>query len=172
MAGDTTITHEQAQLAVRVTAFWANVDRGEPDNCWPWTGYAEDGYGRFCIDGRMVGAHELALTFTTGERRLPRLDTCHRCGNPICCNPGHLRFDTRKSNVDDTIRMGRARRFRRLNDDAIRTIRERRHAGAAQEDLAAQFGVSASYVSTIVNGLARIEAGGPIGTKRQYARRS
>lgn len=179
MAGDTVITivgnltDDPTDLARRVTAFWMNVDRsGGPEGCWPWTGYLEDGYGRFFFEERMVGAHELAVTFTTGERRLPQLDTCHSCGNPPCCNPRHLRFDTRKSNVEDTYRMGRDNHARRLDDDTVRLIRLRREAGASQDDLAEQYGVSASWISQIVNGIARRSAGGPIATQRQYSRRA
>lgn len=160
-------------LAVRVTAFWQNVEQRGPGECWPWTGYQEDGYGMFFFDDRMIGAHELALTFTTGERRIAQLDTCHSCGNPACCNPRHLRFDTRKSNADDAVRMGRNNAFpRRLDDDTVRLIRERRQAGASQEDLSTQYGVSPSYISQIVNGLARTDAGGPIAKQRKYNRRA
>jgi DNA-binding XRE family transcriptional regulator len=158
---------------IRVTEFWMSVDRGAPDECWPWTGYTEDGYGRFLIDDRMIGAHELALSFSTGERRLPELDTCHSCNNPPCCNPAHLRFDTRQSNVDDMVRAGRQRTSARLSDDDVRMIRRRREAGANQDDLAEQFGVAASYISMIVNGKARAAAGGPIATDvaRRYFRK-
>jgi Helix-turn-helix len=160
-------------IAVKVTDFWMKVDRRGDDECWSWTGYREDGYGQYFFGGRMVGAHELALTFKTGERRLPRLDTCHSCGNPPCCNPRHLRFDTRKSNSEDTVRMGRNNPFpRRLDDATVRLIRERRQAGAAQDDLAAQYGVSASYVSQIVNGISRVDAGGPIARNRHYFRKA
>jgi DNA-binding XRE family transcriptional regulator len=158
---------------VRVTEFWMNVDRRGDDECWPWTGYInEHGYGEYYFLGRMVGAHELAVTLTTGERRLPGLDTCHSCGNPICCHPAHLRFDTRLSNVADTIAMGRNYTFpRQVDDDTVRLIRLRRQAGASQDDLARQYGISAAYVSQIVNGLARLDAGGPIATERKYFRR-
>ncbi|MDN5931328.1 MAG: hypothetical protein L0I24_09745 [Pseudonocardia sp.] len=150
-----------------------SVDRRAPDECWPWTGYSEDGYGRFLLDGRMIGAHELAVSFTTGERRLPELETCHSCNNPPCCNPAHLRFDTRQGNVDDMVRSGRNHKFpRRLDDATVRLIRERRAAGACQDDLAARYGVSASYISYLVTGLKRLDAGGPIDTTRQYRRKS
>ena len=150
-----------------VTRFWSNVERGSEEQCWPWTGYSEDGYGRFYIDGRMIGAHELAVTFTTGEERLPGLDTCHTCDNPPCCNPKHLRFDTRQSNVDDMFdreraRVGEAHHAARLSPELVRMIRERRSAGALQRDLAKQYGISAAYVSDIVNGLAWQTAGGPV----------
>lgn len=161
----------QPTTEMRVTEFWMSVTRGEPDECWPWTGYAEDGYGRFFWDGRMVGAHELALTFTTGERRLPELDTCHSCNNPPCCNPRHLRFDTRQGNVDDMVLAGRAAKPNlRISDETVRLIRKRRAAGANQEDLAAQYGCSASWISMIVNGRKRAAAGGPI-IPRQYNRK-
>ena len=157
----------------RVTEFWMTVDRGGPDDCWPWTGYEEEGYGQFYLNDRMVGAHELAVTFTTGEIRLPDLDTCHSCGNPPCCNPKHLRFDTRQSNVDDMVRMGRHHTSAsRLSDEDVQLIRRRRAAGAVQDDLAAQYGVSASYISQIVNGLARRAAGGPIPAVRHYRKKS
>lgn len=165
-------TEDALIVACRVSEYWANVDRQGPDDCWLWTGYLEDGYGLFHYGERMVGAHELALTFTTGERRLSSLDTCHACGNPPCCNPGHLRFDTRRSNVEDMYRMGRANHARRLDDATVRLIRERRAAGAPQDDLARQYGVSDSWVSQIVNGLVRKEAGGPIATRRQYQRKA
>lgn len=149
-----------------------SVEIRGPDDCWPWKEYAEDGYGQFFYEGRMFGAHELAVTFTTGERRLPKLDTCHSCGNPPCCNPAHLRFDTRQGNVDDTVRMGRNYHpAYRLTDDEVLLMRERRAAGAAQQDLAAQFGVSQGHVSMIVSGQRRAEVGGPLTPKRPYHRR-
>jgi DNA-binding XRE family transcriptional regulator len=157
----------------RVTAYWMNVQRGDDDECWPWTGYInQDGYGEFYFDGRMVGAHELAVTFTTGEQRLPELETCHSCDNRPCCNPRHLRFDTHKSNVEEMLARGRQVVRRELSDEQVRLIRRRREAGAAQADLAVQFGVSSAYISMIVNGKKRAEAGGPIATQREYRRAS
>ena len=112
MAGETTLTvvgnltDEGSQIARRVTAFWASVSPANDNGCRLWDGYTEDGYGRFWWDGRMVGAHELALTFATGEQRLPHLDTCHGCNVPLCCEPTHLRFDTRAGNMADMARRG------------------------------------------------------------------
>ena len=57
----------------------------------------------------MHGAHELAVTFTTGEIRDPALDTCHRCNSPPCCHPRHLSFASRLQNVADMHEHGRAR---------------------------------------------------------------
>lgn len=153
--------------APRITEFWMHVGRTNDENdCWPWTGYSDDGYGLFFWNGRMVGAHELALTFTTGERRAPSLDTCHSCNNPICCNPNHLRFDTRASNVADMVAAGRARRGK-FSDDVIVTIRERYAHGASQARLATDYGVTGGLISQIVRGLRYRHSGGPISKKRE-----
>ena len=155
-------------VAVQVTEFWMHVQRAGPDDCWPWVGYAEEGYGRHHFDGQMRGAHELALTLTTGEVRSPDLVTCHSCDNPPCCNPKHLRFDTRASNVYDMDSRGGRRSARKVPDDVIKLIRVRRAAGAAQQDLADQYGLSESYVSMVVRGQRRPEAGGPIEARRSH----
>jgi HNH endonuclease len=168
------LTVDVARIAVRVTEFWRTVSiRGE-DECWPWTGYLnEDGYGEFFFARKMHGAHELAVTFTTGEVKDPGLDTCHSCDNPPCCNPRHLRFGTRLENVADMIKRGRVRAgsahpFAKLTEAAVVEIRVRRANGAMQKTLAADYGISEAYVSTIVNGLTWVRAGGPItGTSKR-----
>lgn len=160
-----------ADVVTRVTEFWANVNRGREWDCWPWTGYQEDGYGRFFWEGRMFGAHELALTFTTGERRTPGLDTCHSCNKPICCNPNHLRFDTRASNVADMVAAGTVRNgSTRLDAARVELIRERYSRGASQHRLALDFEVSEPMISAIVRGRRWPKAGGPITTERKYNR--
>lgn len=156
-----------AMLAARVTEFWTCVDRSNgPEACWPWMGYEEDGYGKYYWAGRMVGSHELAVTFTTGETRAKDLDTCHSCNNPICCNPSHLRFDTRVSNVADMLA---ARRDRpgRLTDEQVTVMRTRYTNGARQADLASRYGVTTSMVSQIVRGARYARAGGPISQARE-----
>lgn len=154
-------------LAPRITEFWMNVAISDDSSaCWPWTGYVEDGYGRFFWEGRMVGAHELALTFTTGEVRAPGLDTCHGCNNPICCNPTHLRFDTRAGNVADMVAAGRTRPGR-FSDEQISTIRTRYAHGARQQTLARDYRVTNGLISQIVRGLRYRYAGGPISTTRE-----
>jgi hypothetical protein len=157
-----------AALAAKVTEFWQHVEKHSQDQCWPWEGYSEDGYGRYFFEGQMRGAHELALTFTTGERKAPDLDTCHSCNNPICCNPHHLRFDTRQSNVDDMVRAGRAASpSARLNRGQVKTIRERYASGARQSTLADEYAVTISLVSQIVRGHRWADAPGPITKKRE-----
>ena len=160
--------HRSLIEAVTVSRFWRLVDIGDPGECWPWLGSLSKGYGEFFYGERIRPAHELALSFSTGEVRLSNLDTCHSCDNPPCCNPSHLRFDTRQGNVNDMIERGRAvMSGRKLTDEEIITIRERRANGARQKDLASQFGVSDGLISMVVRGLRWPNLPGPIEHKRK-----
>lgn len=162
--------HPELIEAVAVSRFWRMVQSGADDECWPWAGDTRKGYGVFFYKGSLYGAHELALTFSTGERRHPTLDTCHSCDNPICCNPAHLRFDTRASNVREMVSRGRSRNGSKLDAADVRLMRERRALGARQKDLADQFGITDGQVSMIIRGLRWAHAGGPIENERRYCR--
>lgn len=164
--------HPELAEAVTISRFWRSVNIGNDNECWPWLGDTNKGYGAFFYQGKMAGSHELALSFSTGEKRHHSLETCHSCDNPICCNPHHLRFDTRQSNVDDMHERNRASRTGKLTDSDIITIRERRALGARQIDLAEQFGVSDGQISMIVRGLRWASVGGPIETKRSQYRKA
>lgn len=154
--------------AVDVSRFWSLVGRRDSSECWPWLGDTDrNGYGIFFWHGRRHGAHELALSFQTGEARADGLDTCHSCDNPFCCNPKHLRFDSRASNVADMVMRGRAvKPGAKLTAADIVTLRERRAAGARQKDLAEQFGITDGQVSMIVRGLRWADAGGPLQARK------
>lgn len=157
---------ERAALIHKVTRFWLSVDIRAADDCWPWTGYTEDGYGRFYWDDRMRPAHELALTFATGEQRPVGFDTCHSCDNPPCCNPAHLRFGTRQSNVDDMTSRNRHARGERnghakLTSADVASMRERAASGATGKVLARDYGVSPGLVNMILSGQRWAHAGGP-----------
>ena len=125
----------------------------------------------------MRPAHELALSFTTGEARTDSFDTCHACDNPPCCNPRHLRFGTRQSNVDEMHDRGRGLIGERspqakLTNADVKAIRERRANGALQKELALTYGVSAAHISEIVNGLAWPDAEGPITGRSKRTQRT
>jgi HNH endonuclease len=73
--------------------FWTKVRVGEPAGCWPWTA-ANDGrgrYGQVRRRGRKWGAHQWVWVLTYGE--IPKdMTVDHKCFNPPCCNPAHLRL--------------------------------------------------------------------------------
>lgn len=161
--------HPSLRDAVDVTRFWGLVQRGQSDECWIWDGDRDrDGYGVFFWHGKRAGAHELALSFTSGEQRLADLDTCHSCDNPPCCNPAHLRFDTRSGNMADCVARGRNHVPSKLSAAEAKLIRERREAGARQKDLAREYGVSNGFISMIVRGIRWPDAGGPIQAERNW----
>ncbi len=147
-----------------VTRFWFTVDRRGVDECWPWTGYVEKGYGRFFDGERMRMAHDLALEWWSGEARLVGLITCHSCNNPICVNPLHLRYDTPASNVADMMIAGAHNPSKKLSDDDVVAIRNRARAGATGKGLASRYGVSESLITMIITGKRRADVGGPIRT--------
>lgn len=94
-----------------IELFWAKVDRGEPDVCWPWLGTKmAGGYGLF--DRRKGGqricvrSHRLAYTLMRGS--IPEGEIIrHECDNPPCCNPFHLKTGLPKDNSNDMIERGR-----------------------------------------------------------------
>ncbi len=69
---------------------WAKVQRGEPDECWPWTGVpTSSAHGSLRDRGRCVPVHALAYRLLVGP--IPDgHEIHHRCENPICCNPAHM----------------------------------------------------------------------------------
>lgn len=165
--------HPDFQVPLKVTQFWKLVAQGSEDSCWEWLGDLDkDGYGVYFWQGKRIGAHQLALSFFSGEKKSPGFDTCHSCDNPKCCNPKHLRFDTRKSNVADMIRRGRSNPALKITDAEVKEIRIRRANGARQIDLAKDYGISDGLVSEIVRGLKRKNAGGPIETTKQIIRKA
>lgn len=179
------LSRASIEMAMTVTDFWSAVDRSAgPDACHLWTGYVEKDYGKFFFDGKMIGAHELAVLFTTGEIRPRGWDTCHYvCHTPLCCNPKHLRYGTRQDNVDDMTGAGRQARgerngHSRLTVADVVEIRHRADNGATGRALAAEYGVSVAAVTMIIRGQRWSHAGGPIrlehGNRKhgKFARRS
>lgn len=146
--------------------FWSKVDiRGE-DECWPWkaaprskrTGFE---YGAFWLNGRHQPAHRIALILS-GVDVPEGMVACHKCDNPPCCNPKHLFPGTRKENNDDKVRKGRHYRGEnywnaKLTREQVEFIRAQRPPGAKSfkpgqaAALAQQFGVTAQYISELMN---------------------
>lgn len=127
--------------------FWGRVDQsGGEDACWPWRGRvmaSRRGYGRLTFKGRMVGAHRMALTISSGADRPDRF-ACHSCDNPVCCNPKHLFWGTHQDNMDDCVAKGRKRGARPKID--VPVMLAMREAGASYSQIAAHFGVNQASI--------------------------
>lgn len=105
--------------------FAALVDKRGDHECWPFLGTIRpEGYGQFSVEGRLHGAHRVALVLATGSPIPAGLFVDHLChntdpscaGGPCdhrrCCNLAHLEAVTHSINV---------RRSRNAGSDELRT---------------------------------------------------
>jgi HNH endonuclease len=76
--------------------------------CIEWEGRrSPDGYGRTMDDGRERPAHQVVWERHTGQRVPRGMVVMHRCDNPPCVNPEHLRLGTHADNQHDKVAKGR-----------------------------------------------------------------
>lgn len=133
---------------------WARVE--ETDGCWLWPGMKnEKGYG---LVKRSTGgydkAHRVAYASKVGPIG-PGLMVCHRCDQPACVRPDHLFVGTALDNNRDRQRKGRYLSFRTVTPETVRAIRRLSNAGHSRSFVAAELGLSVSYVSRVMTGKLR-----------------
>lgn len=76
-------------------SFWDSMEITGLDECWNWLrGKDSYGYGAY----KKQKAHRFAYYLTRGE--IPdNKHILHKCNNPSCCNPTHLRAGTHQENM-------------------------------------------------------------------------
>lgn len=100
-------------LAPAIERFWSRIDKNGPiiraelGPCWIWTaGRHNHGYGIFYPEGIRTLTHRFALSLV--EAAPPdKPHALHRCDNPPCCNPDHLRWGTHAENMKEAGDRGR-----------------------------------------------------------------
>ena len=125
------------------------------DDCIEWPYGRCRGYGKIVIDNKHMGAHRYVCIQAHGEPN-GRMDAAHNCGNRLCVNPRHLRWDTRKGNEADKLAHGRHVRGERngqskLSEDAVKEIMSLRGIESGVS-LARRFGVSPNTICAIYKG--------------------
>lgn len=129
--------------------------KGESCLEWPFS-RSGGGYGKIGRDGKTLDVHRLVCREVYGNPPIPKYEAAHSCGNRLCCNPSHLRWDTRKGNFADkskhgTLLFGERHVRAKLSTSQVFEIR-RLSGKILQREIGERFGVSKSQVGRILRG--------------------
>lgn len=92
--------------------FWSKVNKNGPvpphcpklGRCWVWIGSKNKaGYGQFSVLGKQTRAHHYLIS----EKPKSGQIAMHKCDNPPCVNPLHIRVGTQSDNMQDCKSKGR-----------------------------------------------------------------
>lgn len=140
-----------------IDRFWNYVDMRGKDQCWGWTGTAnERGYGVLSVGDRNRAANRIAWLIHKGP--IPDgMFVCHTCDNPPCTNPDHLFLGTAKENIQDMVSKGRgafgeSSGTSKLSLEDVKEIIRRRASGEMIKSIAASYGVYSSCICKICKG--------------------
>jgi hypothetical protein len=141
--------------------FWRKVARGEPNECWPWTGFKKkSGHGLTSYKSLPIHASRKAYILTHGPIEVAKC-VLHTCDNAACCNPTHLYLGTRADNMidrfDETPAAERSARGRPTVLDAAQLERlwKLRRAGLSLKECAMQFDVHIATICRYITNMRR-----------------
>ena len=132
--------------------FWSKVDSdSNPDGCWEWTARLGKGYGRFRLGSRKILAHRFAWVVANHkEQQDPNKEICHNCDNRKCCNPLHIRQDTKSSNANDKKKNMNVFYSQKLTIEQVKEIKDLLNQGKLTGvEIAVKYGVSTPTISRI-----------------------
>lgn len=157
------LSERMASSAEGRKRFWSKAAKGNPDECWEWTGGFDDhGYGKFCFTfargkNTYLRAHRLSYFLTHGGPLAEAV--CHKCDNPKCVNPGHLFLGTRMDNNQDMVSKSRQAVGRKIHTTKLTPRQVQRIRilnlieGVSTCQLAKIYGVVSSTIWSAVNGV-------------------
>lgn len=141
---------------------WAAVSKG--DDCWTWTGGRDrDGYGLLTVGSVRFRVHRLSYILDHDAHIPPGMLVMHRCDNPPCVRPDHLRLGTNAENTADRHAKNRDARndgtrfprgeqhhLAKLTRADVLAIREAHRQGAFIRALARRYGVAQGSIRGVV----------------------
>lgn len=123
---------------------------------WPF-GQSGKGYSKIQFGGRSTTASHVMCVLCYGDR--PNgMEAAHNCGNRLCVNPRHLRWDTALGNHADKKLHGTASLGERnggatlTNAQAEEVLIAAVKGDRTDKEIAAQYGISAATVFSIATG--------------------
>jgi len=151
--------------------------RGNQCLMWPF-GAGSDGYGLIHLNGKKERVARIVCKIENGPSPDPRMDAAHSCGNGHlgCVSRSHLRWATRKENVQDardhgTISAGERNGHAKLTEADVIYVRNMRGKKKVT-DLANEFGVCTTTISQMQFGSTWANTGGPITPRKSNSSKS
>lgn len=146
--------------------FWARVQIGAENKCWPWLGATNStGYGSVGWDGEIYTTHRIAawLVGMIFDPRAPRRDAAthvlHTCDNRICCNPNHFFLGTYADNNTDAYKKKRHPVYRgsahiraKFSAIVVQEIRARYAQLRSYAAVAREYDAHESTIANIIKG--------------------
>jgi len=143
--------------------FWENVKRGNPDECWMWTGSNQrKGYGSITMNGVRQTAHRASYMQHHGVILSSDEVVGHSCNRAGCVNPAHLYLTTNAGNVKDAFRdglhpkqrtcRGESHQHSRLREGQVIDIKKKLSSGGRLTIIAREYSVNANTIRNIRDG--------------------
>lgn len=144
-----------------VDLFWKKIDKKNDDECWEWkASTTKDGYGKYSVrysknNCKTFRASRIVYYLYYGFID-NNLLVCHKCDNPLCCNPNHLFLGTVTDNQIDCVMKKRnnpakGERHSKLKNEDVKNIRSLVKNGCSQINVAKKYKVGKNCIWNIIH---------------------